>query len=214
MSRFSLTLTLAGKDWRLFWADRRAALLCFVVPIVLASVFGLIFHRPAAGADPSKLPVLVVVEDDGPFTSKVAAELVASSRLDARLATAEEARSAIADRKVAVAVVLPKGFERLAQWQPGQGGERPELRVLHHPAASAERQLAEGAVAEVVTKELARAKFGAPAKGGAEAAAPFKVTATAVSAGSPRFNSYSHSFCGMTLQYLLFWGPTRTASAG
>ena len=38
---------LAGKDWRLFWADRRAAALCFLVPVVLASAFGLIFARPA-----------------------------------------------------------------------------------------------------------------------------------------------------------------------
>src|SRR5262249_58573273 len=36
---------------------------------------------------------------------------------------------------------------------------------------------------------------------------PFRVAADAVSArADARFNSYSHSFCGMTLQYLLFWG--------
>src|SRR5207253_991412 len=112
------------------------------------------------------------------------------------------------DRRPAVAVVLPNGFERLKDWQPGQGGERPELRILHHPAANAERQWAEGAVTEVVMKQLARAKFGNLANGGDEAAfaAPFTVDAAAVSAGSPQFNSYSHSFCGMTLQYLLFWG--------
>jgi ABC-2 type transport system permease protein len=207
MSRFSLTLTLAGKDWRLFWADRRAALLCFIVPVVLASAFGLIFHRPTPGASSSKLPILVVVEDGGPFTSRVTAELLASSRLEAKLALSDEAESAIHDRKPSVAVVLPKGFERLKDWQPGQPGERPELRILHHPAAGAERQWAEGAVTEVVMRQLAREKFGALAKGDeATFAAPFRVNASAVSAGSPQFNSYSHSFCGMTLQYLLFWG--------
>jgi ABC-2 type transport system permease protein len=209
MSRLSLTLTLAGKDWRLFWADRRAALLCFVVPIVLASAFGLVFHRPASSASPSKLPMLVVVEDDGPFTSRVAVELVGSPRLEARLASREEAESAIHDRKSSVAVVLPHGFERLKGWQPGQSGECPEVRILHHPAAGAERQWAEGAVTEVVMKQLAREKFGALADGKGEAAfaAPFRVNASAVSAGSgAKFNSYSHSFCGMTLQYLLFWG--------
>ena len=46
MMRLTLILNLAAKDWRLFWADRRAALLCFAVPIVLASAFGLIFARP------------------------------------------------------------------------------------------------------------------------------------------------------------------------
>ena len=44
-ARLRLILALARKDWRLFWADRRAALLCFVVPVLLASVFGMIFHH-------------------------------------------------------------------------------------------------------------------------------------------------------------------------
>ena len=46
MSRGGLIVTLAAKDWRLFWADRRAAVLCFLVPVILASAFGIIFHRP------------------------------------------------------------------------------------------------------------------------------------------------------------------------
>ncbi len=207
MSRFQLILTLAGKDWRLFWADRRAALLCFVVPIVLASAFGMIFNRPGANASLAKLPVLVVVEDDGPFSAQVVGELLASSRLEAKLATFSEAEDAVPERRPSIAIVLPKGFERLKDWQPGQGGQRPEVRILHHPAAGAERQWAEGAVTEVVMKQLAQAKFGTFAAGKEEAfAPPFTVEATAVSAGSPKFNSYSHSFCGMTLQYLLFWG--------
>src|SRR4030095_10301636 len=74
VSKFSLTLSLARKDWRLFWADRRAALMCFVVPVVLASAFGLIFHRPPT--EVAKLHVVVVVEDEGPFTRQVADELL------------------------------------------------------------------------------------------------------------------------------------------
>ena len=202
MSKFSLTLSLARKDWRLFWADRRAALMCFVVPVVLASAFGLIFHRPHTDAT-AKLPVVVVIEDGGPFTRQVADALLASSRLDAKELPRAEAEAAVAERK-AVAVVLPAGFERLKAWQPGSTDPRPELRLLHHPNAAAERQWAEGVVSEVVMKRVAREAFGAS---DSESAPPFKVEAAAVSP-HPRtqFNSYSHSFCGMTLQYLLFWG--------
>ena len=40
-----------------------------------------------------------------------------------------------------------------------------------------------------------------------ESAPPFQVEAATVSPhAAAQFNSYSHSFCGMTLQYLLFWG--------
>ena len=202
-SKLSLTLTLARKDWRLFWADRRAALMCFVVPIVLASAFGMIFHRPHTSAAPTKLPIVVVIEDDGPFTQQVADALLASPRLDARALPRAEAEAAVAERK-AVAVVLPAGFERLKAWQPGSTESRPELLLLHHPNAGAERQWAEGVVSEVVMKRVAHEAFGAS---DGESAPPFKVEAATVSP-HPRtqFNSYSHSFCGMTLQYLLFWG--------
>jgi ABC-2 type transport system permease protein len=203
IGKIPLTLTLARKDWRLFWADRRAALLCFVVPVVLASAFGLIFHRPAPDSARSKLPVLVVVEDAGPFARRVADGLLAAPRLDAKESSRADAEAAVADRR-AVAVVLPAGFDHLKEWQPGVPGERPELRLLHHPGATAERQLAEGLVTEVVMKHLAHEVLGPDES---EVAPPFRVTTEVVApyAGA-QFNSYSHSFCGMALQYLLFWG--------
>jgi ABC-2 type transport system permease protein len=201
-SKLSLTFALARKDWRLFWADRRAALMCFVVPVVLASAFGLIFHRPQTDVA-AKLPVVVVIEDAGPFTRQVADELLASSRLEAREVSRAEAEEAVASRK-AVAIVLPAGFERLKMWQPGSTDERPALCLLHHPNAGAERQWAEGVVSEVVMKRVAREAFGASDR---DSAPPFRVEAATVSAHpGTQFNSYSHSFCGMTLQYLLFWG--------
>lgn len=202
MSKLSLALSLARKDWRLFWADRRAALMCFAVPVLLAAAFGTIFHRPNADSA-AKLPVVVVIEDTGPFTRRVADELLASPRLEAKEVTRAEADAAVAERK-AVAVVLPAGFERLKEWQPGIVTPRPELLLLHHPNAQAERQWAEGVVSELVMKHVAREAFGADEK---ESAPPFKVAAATVSPHPrTRFNSYSHSFCGMTLQYLLFWG--------
>ena len=71
-----LIVTLAAKDWHLFWADRRAALLGFAVPIVLASGFGMIFHNgPTVGGAP-KLPLVIVVQDPGPFTQAVVEQLL------------------------------------------------------------------------------------------------------------------------------------------
>jgi ABC-2 type transport system permease protein len=211
MSRGRLIAALAAKDWRLFWADRRAALLAFAVPILLASAFGLIFHKPDANGSgaPTKLPVLIVIEDNGHFTDQVAVDLVASPRLDARYATRAEAEAAVADNRPSVAIVLPTGFEKLRDWRPGGSDERFQLQLLHHPAAAAERQIAEGAVTEVVMKQLARERLGGLARASdAVLAPPFRIvpTSTASASADVRFNSYSHAFCGMTLQYLLFWG--------
>ncbi|HEY1190956.1 MAG TPA: ABC transporter permease [Gemmata sp.] len=203
-SNLGLALALARKDWRLFWADRRAALMCFVVPVVLAAAFGTIFDRSASRAP--RVRVLVVVEDAGPFTRQVANELLASPRFDAQETPLAEARVAVADKK-AVAVVLPAGFERLKLWQPGVTTERPELGLLHHPNATAERQLVEGAVTECVMKQVTREAFSDVITGDEPIAPPFKIEPRDVSPHpGAQFNSYAHSFCGMTLQYLLFWG--------
>jgi ABC-2 type transport system permease protein len=201
-----LVLTLALKDWRLFWADRRAALLCFAVPVALASAFGLIFARPAERPAAPRLPVLLVVEDDGPLTRRLADDLLASERFDAtEVATRGEAERRLAERRPGIAIVLPAGVESLSQWEPGSA-DRPAVVILHHPSSVGERQWAEGALTEVVMRRLTREKFGRFLQGEAEAAVapPFRVEDTVVT--GPQFNTYSHSFSGMTLQYLLFWG--------
>ncbi len=208
-----LVVTLATKDWNLFWADRRAALLGFAVPIVLASAFGLVFHKgPAVGHAP-KLPLSVVVEDTGPFTKSVVEQLLKGSRVEATVVDRAEALKRVNDCRPGVAVVLPAGFEALKDWQPGKPGDRPRVEILHHPLTSSEGQWAEGVVAEAVMKCLARAKL-APLAAVTRTeltddalSVPFDVVTSAVTGSEhEQFNAYTHSFCGMTLQYLLFWG--------
>jgi ABC-2 type transport system permease protein len=196
-----LVLTLAGKDWRLFWADRRAAILSFVVPIVLASVFGVLFDKPVNSQSSIQLPLLIVAEDDGTLTQAVVADLLASPRTDATVTTRVEAERRIAERRPGVAVVLPKGFEAAGSWKTAG---KPTIEILHNPLCTTESQWAEGVVTEVVMKRVAKATLPMADE---LIAPPFTVTATAVTGSHhAKFNSYSHSFSGMTLQYLLFWG--------
>ena len=102
-----------------------------------------------------------MVEDDGPFTRQVADELLASPRLEAKESARAEAAEAASRTPAGGRGRAAGGFERLKDWQPGSTGERPELRILHHPNAGAERQWAEGVVTEVVMQRLAREAFGA-----------------------------------------------------
>jgi ABC-2 type transport system permease protein len=203
--RLSLILTLSAKDWRLFLADRRAVVLGFAVPILLASAFGIVFHRgPGSGSAP-RLPLLIAVEDDSPFTRAVVADLLASPRVEAEVVPLDSIAGRVGDRRPGVAIVFPRGFGAVADWKPGSGGDRPEVQIRHNPLAASEGQWAEGVVSEVVMQRLARDRL-APWVGG-DVSLPFAVD-TAMISGScyEGFNSYTHSFCGMTLQYLLFWG--------
>jgi ABC-2 type transport system permease protein len=205
--RLRLIFALAGKDWQLFWADRRAAALGFLVPIVLASVFGLIFGRPTEEKTAVRLPVAVVVEDDGPFTRQVADDLLASLRIEGVEVSRAEAETRVADRRPAVAIVFPRGFERLKDWKPGGSDDRPAVEIFHHPTTQPERQWAEGVLTETVMQRLAQNAFGGLLGSANGFAVPFRIEAATVPGLShAHFNAYTHSFCGMTLQYLLFWG--------
>lgn len=77
-----LVWALAQKDLLLFLADRRGVLLCFGVPILLASVFGAVFHRPD-DALPVRVVVSVVANDHNPLTQRIVGELLASDKLQA-----------------------------------------------------------------------------------------------------------------------------------
>jgi ABC-2 type transport system permease protein len=202
---FRVVLTLAVKDLSLFFADRRGAALSFVVPILLASAFGMVFAKPAEESKAVQLPLLVVVEDGGEFTNSVANDVLASPRVQAERATREEAIRRIADRRPGVAVIFPRGFEQLKTNKLNQPGQRPNVEVLHHPLCANEAQWAEGILAESVLQRLASEHL-TPLIGSGALTMPFEIRTRESTGPQAGFNSYSHSFSGMTLQYLLFWG--------
>ena len=202
MRHLALILALAAKDWRLFLADRRAAVLCVAVPILLASGFGLVFGRSPAAITAPTLPLLLVTDGAGPFAEAVAADLLHGPKVQAEVVSLEEAERRVGDRRPGVAVVFPAGFETVAHWLPGRAAEKPAVRILHHPLSASEGQWAEGLVTEAVMRRLARGPLAAIG----DVSLPFAVRTEAQTDGHGRFNAYTHSFCGMTLQYLLFWG--------
>ncbi len=207
-------LALMIKDWLLFWSDQRTFVFSFLVPIILASAFGLVFDRPASGAGSSaQLPVYVVVEDSGPCTDALVRELLASPRLQAHQVDRPAAESALRQQRVPVAIVIPPGFEHAAAqvgnlWEVSKGGIRPHLELLHDASRQSEVEWANGILTEIFMKQLCSQKLGRWLPADWQSwNLPFQVVSVPVSRhpGS-RFNTYTHSFCGMTLQYLLFWG--------
>jgi ABC-2 type transport system permease protein len=203
-----LTWELARKDLLLFLADRRAALLCFAIPILLASVFGMIFHR-VGSSQVSRLPLLLVVEDDSPLTRRVAAALRSSDKLELTETTRAAALKRLADQGSGVVLVLPPGFGATLDLQRPPGSAVPSVQLLHHPASGLQAGWAEGLFTEVVLRESAAQLLAPllPGHGADTLRKPFAVERSAVCGPlAGPINSYSHSFCGMSLQYLLFWG--------
>jgi ABC-2 type transport system permease protein len=190
-----LVWELARKDLLLFAADRRGMLLCFAVPIVLATAFGAIFHQPE-GSEPRKPRVWVVAQDDAPFARRVSEALQQSEKMQASQCDLATAQRRLASEASGVVIVLPAGWRSSA--------DAPHVEFLHHPLGEIEARYAEGLFAEAVLREAARDILGPYASG---LKAPFTVDRQAVPGGGAlSCHAYSHSFCGMTLQYLLFWG--------
>ena len=65
-------LAILWKDLRLFFGDRKAMLITFLVPIGIASFFGYIFGNASSGPTTSKkIPVLVVDHDCSPLVADI-----------------------------------------------------------------------------------------------------------------------------------------------
>ena len=68
-------LAMVRKDLRLFLTDRRAVIMSFAAPIVIASFFGAIFSNVHAMADRARMAVYVVDRDGGPIARAIVAAL-------------------------------------------------------------------------------------------------------------------------------------------
>ncbi|NBY02985.1 MAG: ABC transporter permease [Planctomycetes bacterium] len=195
---------LASKDIRLFLVDKKAATLCFLIPIILASGFGYVFSKPLQNED-LKLPILVIREDNSPLAIKLTDALLKSPKLNAEPASREEALAKIERRSARIALVIPMDFAS----QIALKKKIPAIEILHHPSASLESKWAEGIFTEIAFHAAAPELLGfwLPGTASLKLERPFEVKKEPFPKGIDiSRQAYSHSFSGMTMQYLLFWG--------
>ena len=202
--QLSLLWILASKDIQLFLVDKKAAALCFLVPIILASGFGYVFSKPLQNED-LKLPLLIIREDNSPLAIKLADALLKSTKLEAAPASREEALRKIERRSARIALIIPKDFAS----QIALKKKVPAIEILHHPSSSLESKWAEGIFTEIAFREAAPELLGfwLPGASSLKLERPFEVKKEPFPTGMDiSRQAYSHSFSGMTMQYLLFWG--------
>lgn len=202
--QLNLLWILALKDIQLFLVDKKAAALCFLVPIILASGFGYVFSKPLQNED-LKLPLLIIREDNSPLAIKLADALLKSTKLEAAPASREDALRKIERRSARIALIIPKDFAS----QIALKKKVPAIEILHHPSSSLESKWAEGIFTEIAFREAAPELLGfwLPGASSLKLERPFEVKKDPYPTGMDiSRQAYSHSFSGMTMQYLLFWG--------
>lgn len=153
---------LVRRDLRLFFQDRRAMLMSFVAPILIASFFGYLFggasDRPA-----SKIDVSAVDQDGSAISRKVVASMAAEAALDVSTPGIEKARESVRSGKTTVAIVIPPGFgDRAAQAFFGAGNQ-PEIALLYDPSQGPEMQMVRGILTQHVMEAVSTETFSGPA---------------------------------------------------
>ena len=148
---------LVRKDILLFLTDRRALLMSFAVPIVIASFFGYVLGG-SNREDAARIAVLIADEDGSAVSKQIVSRLTGENALDVKPAGAAMARESVRKGNTAVAVVIPKGFGQDSGKAFFGDGAKPSLGVLYDPSRSAERAMVQGMltgdVMQVVSKEM------------------------------------------------------------
>jgi ABC-2 type transport system permease protein len=203
---------LVRKDLVTFLRDRRALLVSVLTPIAVAAFFGFLFGGNRGGDAISQLPVAIVDQDGTELSKAIGADLAADPALAALLTTEADAHDKVRSGKLRAAIVIPAGFGAAATAALFGGADKPAVRLFYDPSQSLVRPILEGLLVQNVMRELTRdLTFAggsiavAPGHRGAGLTVPFALAAVAVSSG-PAYNSYAHSFAGMSVQFVLFMG--------
>jgi ABC-2 type transport system permease protein len=145
------------KDLRMFLADRRAVIMSFALPIVIASFFGAMFSGTGTAAR-ARVTIGMADEDGSAIAKGIVAGAMNDDSLDVTMGTAESIRTAVGAGKMTVGVVVPQGFGDAAGRAFFSGSARPELTLFYDPSHSMELAMVRGVltqhVMEAVTKEM------------------------------------------------------------
>jgi ABC-2 type transport system permease protein len=192
---------LVRKDIAIFLRDRRALVISVLTPIVLAGFFGYLFGGTGSGGNPiSRMKVGVADLDNSALTKAVIESLNEDASLEIQSLPEDQARQLVKSGKLRAAVVFPTGFEPAATGALLGVGQMPDVKLYYDPSQSMVRPMVAGLLSQHVMQRLSRPNFVGNSK-----PIPFNVDNIAVTTG-PRYNSYAHSFAGMSIQFILFMG--------
>lgn len=158
-----MTLLLIRRDLKITFQDRGTVLLGFAVPVVLFTVFVLIFGGMGSSGDLGPIRMIVADEDGSPQSERLVSLLRSLEALQVRTEresseteppvpyTRESARKAVAEGEVSTALVIPEGFALNLGENPFAGPDSlPALVLLFDAAAPMEAQVVQGLLQQVL----------------------------------------------------------------
>ena len=101
---------LIAKDFRLFFKDKRAVLLSFLLPIVLISLFAFAFGGVGKNKQSEAVQLLVIDKDHSAASVAFLQKIQENKAVRTLIVSEEKARDRITAGDAAVALVIHKGF--------------------------------------------------------------------------------------------------------
>ena len=201
-------LALVRKDLILFLSDRRALLVSLLLPIVIGTFFGYLFGdtKPKAAG---RIEMILVRQDSGAVAAAIAAGLRADPGVKLVELDLAQAREQVRQGTQKVAIIMPPGFTAQASAALMDGGPKPAITLLYDPTQQAALAMAKGLLTQYTMQYvIADAMKGEGGPDGASLSTPFSTSDEAVKSGAALagYNAYAHSFAGMGVQFILFWG--------
>lgn len=141
MSRLRTIGWLVRKDLRVFFSDRNGALMAFALPVLLASLIGMLF---AARSKAGTVDLLVVDQDGAAGTRELIATLEREEALKVSEVSLEVARKRIEHGDAGVALVLPSGTAAALRPSRLFLGEPLAVTLLNDPSRDIEAELVVG----------------------------------------------------------------------
>ncbi|MEP7084174.1 MAG: ABC-2 transporter permease, partial [Betaproteobacteria bacterium] len=153
---------LVKNDLRIHFNDRRGVLVNIAAAIFIAAFMGFLFGGSGKSKETGKIPVAIVIEDDSDVARAVGAALGGDKMVDARTATADEARDLVRKGKAQAGIILPKGFGEAAASAFFRGQNKPQIELFYDPSQSIVQTVVEGLLTQYVMQEVSKAVFGGP----------------------------------------------------
>ncbi len=156
-------VALVRKDLKLFFHDRRAVIMSFAAPIVIASFFGFLFQGASGQANQARIPVAVVDQDQTDLSRKLIARLGEDKQVQVEALPLDRALDQVRRGKTTVALRIPAGFSEGATRTFFSGGARPELSLAYDPSHAMELGLVRGLLTEAAMTVVSAEMFTGPA---------------------------------------------------
>jgi ABC-2 type transport system permease protein len=199
---------LIRNDLRIYATDRRAMIVGVLVPILIATFFGYVFGDNG-NAEPGKIPLIIVDEDQSEVSRAIAADLAEGPLLSVQSLDRSQAEQRVRTGKAQVAAVIPKNFGAAATQAFLSGEMKPQVEFIVDPSQSMSGPVVQGLFDQRSMREISKiALSGNPVPGLQHGLSiPYTVVTTKMTtAHDVPYNGYAHSFAGMTTQFMLLAG--------